>query len=46
MMTWNRAAEDVYGIVAAEAVGSSALELLPAWADDIRAMLMFLYTII
>ena len=39
IMTWNRAAEDLYGIGGAEAVGSSAMELLPAWADDIGAML-------
>jgi PAS domain S-box-containing protein len=37
--TWNRAAEDVYGIAAAEAVGASAFDLLPAWADDIAGML-------
>ncbi|GIJ55366.1 hybrid sensor histidine kinase/response regulator [Virgisporangium aurantiacum] len=39
IMTWNRAAEDLYGVSGAEAVGSSAMELLPAWADSIGAML-------
>jgi PAS domain S-box-containing protein len=30
---WNRAAETVLGIAAAEAVGRPLLELLPSWAD-------------
>jgi PAS domain S-box-containing protein len=39
VVTWNRAAEDLYGFTAAEAVGSSASKLLPDWASDIDEML-------
>jgi PAS domain S-box-containing protein len=40
VVTWNQAAEDVYGLSAAEAVGSPAADLLPDWADHIRQMLL------
>jgi PAS domain S-box-containing protein len=39
IVTWNRAAENLYGFPASEAVGAAAADLLPGWAGDIGAML-------